>query len=85
MNYLLLDSLDKYVERAQRSNATQVLAYPNPRPSTPSPMTASIADLETRLLSIFLPDAEGNRPIHGETGAQSHTAKRDPCWCCWGF
>ena len=66
VNYLLLESMDKYVERAQHSSTCLVMAYPNPRPSTPSPMTSSIADLETRLLSIFMPDSEGNRPIHGK-------------------
>ncbi|XP_076473113.1 uncharacterized protein LOC143302356 [Babylonia areolata] len=54
MNYLLLESLDLYVVRASTSRTSLGRTFPE-----------HISELQRRLLSIFMPDKDGRRPVHG--------------------
>ncbi|KAL8624675.1 hypothetical protein ACOMHN_038221 [Nucella lapillus] len=65
MNYLLLESMDLYMTRAALTKTSGTFNFP-----------LRISQLEDRLLAGFLPDKEGNRPMHGTVSRYA----QDPKW-----
>lgn len=76
MNYLLLESLDCYHQRGIRTGRDLEFCHPTVEPEYEAPLGAIINDLAQRLISMFLPDENGDRPCHGP-GTKYST---DPSW-----
>ena len=72
VNYMLIDALDRYHEFFGDSWRT-----PFPAPDGPPATLHHIAnDIAHRLVSLFLKDADGRRPVFGDTKLFQH----DPAW-----
>ena len=72
INYMLIDALDRYHEFFGDS-----WRIPYPAPDGPPATLRQIAnDIAHRLVSLFLKDADGRRPVFGETKLFQH----DPAW-----
>jgi hypothetical protein len=72
VNYLLIESLQRF-----DYYYSAALRLPEPEPQGPQMTLANVAaDLEERLLSLFLPDAEGRRPCNGRNDRLDF----DPHW-----
>ncbi|MEZ0110173.1 hypothetical protein ABH920_004188 [Catenulispora sp. EB89] len=72
VNYMLIDALDRYHEFFGDSWRT-----PFPAPDGPPATLRQIAnDIAHRLVSLFLKDADGRRPVFGDVKLFQH----DPAW-----
>jgi hypothetical protein len=72
VNYMLIDALDRYHEFFGDG-----WRIPFPAPGGPPATLRQIAnDIAHRLVSLFLKDAEGRRPVFGEVKLFQH----DPAW-----
>jgi hypothetical protein len=72
INYMLIDALDRYHEFFGDS-----WRIPYPAPDGPPATLRQIAnDIAHRLVSLFLKDAEGRRPVFGDVKLFQH----DPAW-----
>jgi hypothetical protein len=72
VNYMLIDALDRYHDFFGDD-----WTMPYPAPSGPESNLRQIADdLAQRLVSLFLDDADGNRPVFGE----QPLFQRDTAW-----
>ena len=72
LNYLMIEALQKY-DYYYGSQLTSNMPSPE---GPPVSLGVVAADLERRLLSIFLPDEAGNRPFNGGIEKFNH----DPYW-----
>jgi hypothetical protein len=72
VNYMLIDALDRYHEFFGDAWRT-----PFPAPDGPPETLRQIADdIAHRLVSPFLKDADGRRPVFGDVNIFQH----DPAW-----
>ncbi|KAK7506092.1 hypothetical protein BaRGS_00002814 [Batillaria attramentaria] len=65
MNYLLLESLDVYQHKISHSGSDISLPRPYSSPDCTASLAEMMVDLTYRLVSIFLPNSHGDRPVHG--------------------
>ncbi|XP_059144592.1 uncharacterized protein LOC131931782 [Physella acuta] len=75
MNYLFIECLEKYGDLDRVFTIPLSIQYPTGATSKSTFLTIS-RDLCKRLVSIFLPDAHGERPVHGSYERYG----KDPDW-----